>query len=263
MSQKQKAMGSEGILSSSEIIRLTSEKPVAMLPLWELLAGFAFALIFSLLFYFGHLSRLENATIDFRFRQRGHLPQNQDIVLVSITDECIEELGAWPWPRKMHGDLLNVLRSAGAKTVAFDIIFNDSSLLGEADDQEMARQIRNFGRVVLPLILQEKTILDNETGDMVNAVVPERPVSTLLAASPSEGFIDLDYKTLNPDGVIRKLLLNREIDGNTFNIFGLAAAADYLGSKPVVEIMVFDLATDYCHFLIAMSRKPVIALSLI
>ena len=235
MSQKQQSTGSESILSSSEIIRLTSEKPAAVVPLWELLAGFTFALLFALLFYYGHLNRLENATMDFRFQQRGHLPQNQDIVLVSITDECIEELGAWPWPRRTHGDLLTMLKGAGAKTVAFDVIFNDPSSLGQADDDEMARQIKNFGRVVLPLILQEKTVLDNETGEMVNAVVPERAVDTLLAASPSEGFIDLEYKTLNPDGVIRKLLLNREVSGKVYNIFGLAAAADYLGSKPVVE----------------------------
>lgn len=235
MSQKQSSSSSENILRSSEIIRLTSEKPAAVFPLWELVAGFAFALVFSLLFYYGYLAHLENATIDFRFGQRGHLPHNHDIVLVSITDDCIKELGAWPWPRRMHGDLLNILRGAGAKTVAFDIIFSEPSSLGDADDQEMARQIRNFGRVVLPLILQEKTILDNESGDFVQMTVPERPVETLSAAGPSEGFIDLEYKILNPDGVIRKLLLNREAEGKIYNIFGLAAAADYLGCKPIIE----------------------------
>ncbi|EKD81562.1 MAG: hypothetical protein ACD_39C01746G0001, partial [uncultured bacterium] len=39
MSQKQQSTSSEGILCSSEIIRLTSEKPPAIVPLWELLAG--------------------------------------------------------------------------------------------------------------------------------------------------------------------------------------------------------------------------------
>lgn len=235
MSQKKTSSSSENILSSSEIIRLTSEKPAAVFPLWELVAGFVFALLFSLLFYYGYLAGLENATIDFRFKQRGHLPHNQDIVLVSITDDCIKELGAWPWPRRTHGDLLNILRGAGAKTVAFDVIFSEASLLGDADDEEMARQIRNFGRVVLPLILQENTVLDNESGDFVQMTVPERPIETLLAAGPSEGFIDLEYKILNPDGVIRKLLLNREAAGETYSIFGLAAAADYLGCKPSIE----------------------------
>ncbi|HAE38781.1 MAG TPA: hypothetical protein DCG57_09095 [Candidatus Riflebacteria bacterium] len=235
MSQKPQSPGSEGILCSSEIIRLTSEKPPAIVPLWELLAGFAFALLFSLLFYYGQLNHLENATIDFRFKQRGALPRNYDIVLVNITDDCINELGPMPWPRSRHGELLKILKSDGAKTVAFDIMFSDTSRLGEPDDQEMAQQIKNFGRVVLPLVLQEKTILDNETFEIVTSTVPERPVEALLAAGASEGFIDLQYNILNPDGVIRKLLLTREASGKEYYIFGLAAAVAYLGGKPVVE----------------------------
>ncbi|OGK11037.1 MAG: hypothetical protein A2W80_12675 [Candidatus Riflebacteria bacterium GWC2_50_8] len=244
MSQKQQSTSSEGILCSSEIIRLTSEKPPAIVPLWELLAGFAFALLFSLLFYYGQLSRLENATMDFRFRLRGALAENKDIVLINITDDCIKEFGSWPWPRKKHAELLSELKRAGTKTVAFDLIFSDQSFHGEADDQEFAREIKNFGRVVMPLILKEETTLDNDTGDFVSADASIRPVDALMEAAPSLGYIDIDIGYLNPDGaiesdnpdgVIRKLLLSRMNAGKEYYVFGLAAAANYLGSRPVAE----------------------------
>lgn len=226
---------SDDILNSSEIIRLTSEKPASLIPLWEFLLAVVFAMATALFFYFGYFNKLENATLDFRFKQRGELPRNQDIVLISITDDCIAELGPWPWPRAMHGKLLATLKNAGAKIAAFDVMFNDQSLLGEADDAEFARQMKNFGRVVLPQIITRKMVLDNESFEMTEKVVPERPVAALQVPGLSEGFIDLEYKMLNPDGVIRKLLLHKPADGFTSFIFGVAAASAYLGVKPAIE----------------------------
>lgn len=232
MSQTLQNSNSHKLLNSNDILGLTSEKPPSLLPLWEIFLGFVFALTFALLFYFGKFNYLENATIDLRFRQRGHLPQNHDIVLVSITDECIVEMGGWPWARKTHADLLSILKSAGAKTVAYDIIFSEPSLHGSEDDKAFAEAIKKYGRVVLPIIFQENQTLDNETGDIINKFVPERPIPEFTNAGVSEGYIDIEYKTLNPDGIIRKLLLSRKFESEDYYIFGVAAAADYLGSRP-------------------------------
>ncbi|HPT44454.1 MAG TPA: diguanylate cyclase [Candidatus Rifleibacterium sp.] len=225
----------DDILNSSEIIRLTSEKPVGLIPLWEFVLALLVAIAISLLFYFGYFGKLENASIDFRFKQRGELPHNQDIVLVGITEECLNQLGSWPWSRATHGKLLSILKADGAKVAAFDIMFNDAPLLGNADDEEFATAIRNFGRVVLPQVITRDRVLDNETFEMVEKDVVERPTEILRAARPGEGFIDLDHKVLNPDGVIRKLLLHKQVAGVTNHMFGLAAAAAYLSVVPVVE----------------------------
>ena len=225
----------EDFLASSEIIRLTSEKPAGLVPLWEFVLALIFALTTALLFYFGYFNKLENATLDFRFKQRSELPKNQDIVLVSITEECLAELGPWPWPRAMHGRLLAALKSAGAKVAAFDILFNEQSLLGEEDDAEFAAQMKNFGRVVLPQVVNRRTFLDPETFEFREEVVCERAVPTLLGVNPYQGFIDLEYKVLNPDGVIRKLLLHKSGSDFISHIFGVAAASAYLGVTPSIE----------------------------
>ncbi len=224
------------ILNSSEIIRLTSEKPVGMIPLWEFVLALIFALTVSLVFYFGMFDKIENTTLDFRFKYRGklELSPNQDIVLVGITEDCLDKLGSWPWPRKMHGQLLSILKDAGAKVAAFDIMFNDPPKVAD-DDTEFAAQIKKFGRVVLPRVIRREQILDNETFEMVEKDIIDRPTPELQGAHPHEGYIDLDHKILNPDGVIRKLSLHRNVQGQTSYMFGLAAAAAYLGVTPLVE----------------------------
>ncbi len=257
MSQKPSATGSEGILGSSEIIRLTSEKPAAVIPLWELLAGFLFALVFSLLFYYGFFEVLENKALDLRFNLRGPLSGYKEVVLINITDDCIRELGTWPWPRQKHAELLNGLKKVGAKNVVFDLIFCDESLHGEADDQKFADGIKDFGRVTLPLILKEETGLDNETGDFVTLDASIRPNAILMAAQPSLGFIDLAIneknrdnvmQISNPDGVIRRILLSRTSGGKEYYVLGLAAAADYFGSRPVVENYGVRLGNRFLPF---------------
>ncbi|MDD3002048.1 MAG: diguanylate cyclase [Candidatus Riflebacteria bacterium] len=225
---------SDNILSSGEIIKL-AEKPSSLIPLWEFIMALIFALTFSLLFYFGKFTTFENATIDFRFKQRGELPRNQYIVLVNITDDCINELGNWPWKREQHGKLLSVLKNAGAKTVAFDIMFTEDSLIGCEDDLEFAKQIQSFKNVVLPLVITKKYVLDPETFEMIEKIVPDRPCKALQTAMPFEGFIDLEYKTLNPDGVIRKLLLYKPAGDFGSYIFGIAAASAYLNITPSIE----------------------------
>jgi CHASE2 domain-containing sensor protein len=65
----------------------------------------------------------ELQTYDWRCQLRGARPVSEDIVLIDIWDDTLKELGAWPFDRHYHADLLNVLASAGAKAVALDILF--------------------------------------------------------------------------------------------------------------------------------------------
>lgn len=221
----------EDILNSTEITKL-SERPANFIPLWEFAFAAIIAVAFSLFYYFGFFNTIENASIDFRFKHRGELPGSKDIVLVSITDDCIDKLGSWPWPRATHGNLLNILKKAGAKLAAFDIMFTEESLLGAEDDKKFAQAIKDFGKVVLPQIITKKTVLDPETFEMKEVITPDRPCETLLNVHPYEGFIDLEYQQLNPDGVIRKLMLTKPAGDFYSYIFGLAAAGAYLGVNP-------------------------------
>ena len=72
---------------------------------------------------------------------------SSDIVLVSIDDNALREIGRWPWPRRYHAQLIDKLTDAGAKKIFFDIAFDTKSTA--ADDSMLASAIGRSGRVTL------------------------------------------------------------------------------------------------------------------
>ena len=75
---------------------------------------------------------IELKMLDYRFQFRGKTTISKDIVLVSIGEKDIELLGRWPWPRKYHSDLIQILNTYGAKTIGYDILFSEP----DKDDPE-------------------------------------------------------------------------------------------------------------------------------
>ena len=69
-----------------------------------------------------------NRTIDGLFQLRGPVTAHEDVVIVAIDEPSFAEIGLrWPWPRGLHGDLVDILAAAGASTVAFDVVFSEAS----------------------------------------------------------------------------------------------------------------------------------------
>jgi adenylate cyclase len=71
---------------------------------------------------------IELKTYDWRVRQtaRPSAPVD-DIVLVWIDNDSIQRMealvGAWPWPRMVHGALIDFLSRAPAKLIVYDVLF--------------------------------------------------------------------------------------------------------------------------------------------
>ena len=87
--------------------------------------------------------------IDNEVRAQGykHLPKQPsgELVLVLIDTPSIKSLGAWPWPRGRHGDIVTALDRAGARRVAFDIIF-DQPAADPAQDKHFAQALAHSSR---------------------------------------------------------------------------------------------------------------------
>jgi diguanylate cyclase (GGDEF)-like protein len=219
-----------GIPIDQKVLR-EATAPTRVPRAWELWLGLLFGFIVAGLFFTGVFTELEHRTIDTRFRSRGSLPHQRSVVLIGITDECIGELGTWPWPRATHAHLLERLTAAGAKVVGFDIMFNEPSLHGPDDDRLFAEAIATAGNVVLPLVVQKRLILDPDSFEMIPRITPERALPELRAGALGEGFIDMEYQAMNPDGVIRHLYLTREVGSETWPVFGLELAARQIGAS--------------------------------
>jgi hypothetical protein len=62
-------------------------------------------------------------------------------MLVGLDDESIERLGRWPWSRSVHAALIERLQQAGARAIAYDVLFTEP---GDPDDD--ARLAAALGR---------------------------------------------------------------------------------------------------------------------
>lgn len=112
-------------------------------------------------------------------------PPQWGAVVVAIDEPSFSEVGQrWPWSRELHARLVDRLRAAGAKVIAFDIIFSEPS--GDEADQRLAAAL---GPEVVLAADTATTVLDQ--GVQVTRVSPIDPFLEAGAASALAS-VDLD-----------------------------------------------------------------------
>ena len=95
---------------------------------------------------------LRNALTDLRFAWQSREASGQ-VVVVAIDAPSIDQIGVWPWPRRLHADLLHRLTAAGAGDIAFDVDFSSPS--DPASDEAFAKALRDAGgSTILPSFKQ-------------------------------------------------------------------------------------------------------------
>jgi len=80
---------------------------------------------------------LERAGLDLLFKLRDDLPAPQGVAVVGLDSVSYTELGLdpkLPWPRGKHAELIRALQKAGAKAIAFDVIFEGPGSSEEGDE---------------------------------------------------------------------------------------------------------------------------------
>lgn len=95
------------------------------------------------------MERLEFDTIDERFDARGARPAPPSVAVVGIDNETFDELREqWPFPRSMHGTVIDRLTKDGAKVITYDVQFTEPSD-DPAEDGALIEAVGRSGRVVL------------------------------------------------------------------------------------------------------------------
>ncbi|MEO1002358.1 MAG: adenylate/guanylate cyclase domain-containing protein [Cyanobacteria bacterium J06638_7] len=122
---------------------------------------------------------------------RGPRQPPEGVVIVAIDDHSLVQganadlssdpelrpLVSWPWPRAIYDRLLERLFGAGARVVAFDLLFDGPSSHGPADDAAFARALsRHRGAVVLGAQVFE-------TRGQVGGLTLSSPIDQLAAAA--------------------------------------------------------------------------------
>ncbi|WP_300019471.1 EAL domain-containing protein [uncultured Roseobacter sp.] len=83
-----------------------------------------------------------------------------DFIFVAIDAASIQSIGAWPWSRQVHADILDNLTDAGALDVLFDVDFAFPS--DPAGDLAFANALDRSGSAYLPVFRQAGRTGDNE-----------------------------------------------------------------------------------------------------
>jgi adenylate cyclase len=103
------------------------------------------------------LHRLEMLFQDVHFQMRGPLQAGPEVVIAAIDEKSIDELGRWPWSRKVMAQLVEKLVAHQVKVIAFDVVFSspdESSgkqnlikirerLKGEISDEPLVNSLLN------------------------------------------------------------------------------------------------------------------------
>ncbi|MEK6963781.1 MAG: adenylate/guanylate cyclase domain-containing protein [Nanoarchaeota archaeon] len=172
---------------------------------WILALGLGF--VVSVLFLTGLFSNIQLKLVDNLYG--GNKPLDS-IVIIAIDDPSLQEIGRWPWPRSEFAHLVYALNES--KVIGIDVAFFEAS----QEDAELAKAIREVGKVVLPV---EYPSFSSEEGRSGMEVVGQHallPAGDLKKAPKELGYINI---VTDRDGITRAL--NIDVRGEYKN-FALA-----------------------------------------
>jgi adenylate cyclase len=140
-------------------------------------------------FLFGLLRPLELSVVDAHFSIRGTQKPPGDVVVVKIDAATFDRradggLGLqWPFPRSVHGRLIDRVHADGAKVIAVDIQFTEPTVVKE--DNALIEAVERAGNVVLATTEVDQ---DGHTnifgGDDVLAQIGARPGNVNFVTDP-------------------------------------------------------------------------------
>lgn len=98
------------------------------------------------------LERFENIALDYFFKYRPPLAMNSSLALIEISEDSLQALGRWPWPRYYHAVMTYLLTQWQARAIVFDVIFSEKSTA--LDDAAFEEALQKSSNVYLPVICE-------------------------------------------------------------------------------------------------------------
>ncbi|MBI3038727.1 diguanylate cyclase [bacterium] len=184
---------------------------------------------FAIFTFLGFNDGLELKTLDLRFQLRPPQRPSTRLIILDISDDCIEKLGKWPWPRSYHAKAVDFLRKAGASLIIFDVLFPEKSKVDSTGDDEFVASCKEFSRVLLPTFISQVNVFNDPGFRPLKIMELRKPFDSLASVALGLGFINFDYRNLNPDGIVRRLPLGIPVNKKNQPSLCLAAAQAELG----------------------------------
>jgi adenylate cyclase len=158
----------------------------------------------------GALQALELTAYDWHIRLRPALPRaGAPVVLVTVTEKDIQQLGTWPVPDAVLAQALETLSRAGARAIGLDI-YRDVPV--PPGHEQLSAVLSKHARIIAPMMLPH--------GDRPGVAPP-----LVLKNTEQVGFTDM---IVDPGGAVRRGLLLMDDGRSIFYSFPLRVALLYL-----------------------------------
>ncbi|WP_246263508.1 CHASE2 domain-containing protein [Caulobacter soli] len=138
-------------------------------------------------------TRLDDILYD-RLVRASERPVDPSILIVSVDERSLRELGAWPWSRARHAEMIDRLSQAGARAIVYDVLFSQPSQDLVAD-AALAAAVARSGKVYLPQFLEPAS----QDG------APPTLVAPLPAIAQGAAGVGLVHVRFDPDGAVRRM----------------------------------------------------------
>jgi adenylate cyclase len=172
---------------------------------------------------------LDNRLSDLFVRQVAQkLSPDPDIVIVDIDEASLAAMqdtaGSWPWPRAVHGELLQGIARQQPRAIVFDILFSEPDRYRPESDQFFNEALHDLHNVYFPMALLEgNQALGVPLAELTKVIdIPHAPgadpnaraiVLPPQAIAPESWRVGLINLTEDADGIARRYELHRNISG--------------------------------------------------
>jgi adenylate cyclase len=164
--------------------------------------------IICIIIYFlkpSFLELMELKVFDLRFLSRRVKKPGSEIVIATIDEKSLDELGRWPWPRTIIAQLVDKLSSCQVKAIGFDIVFP------EPDENSQLKSVISFKRKVEELNVGDPR-LTNFLSQVEKGADTDRILTSAIKRSQNVVLGYFFHTTLEEVKSLKKDLLEKRID---------------------------------------------------
>lgn len=124
---------------------------------------------------------------------------HSDIVIVAIDDTSLQDIGSWPWDRRVHAQIIENLTRYQSKAIVLDLLFSEPDTMRPESDAALMRAFDKHGKVFLPV---------NLMADNFGSVFETTPHTFFAQTSAGMGHVNAQ---LDNDGTVRGIYMRAGI----------------------------------------------------
>jgi len=218
--------------------------------------------VLALIPYFqGYLNSWEQRTWDWRAAFMAKPGKATDDIRLILLDGKSLDWGRkqsalnWPWPKEMYAAVVDFCRRGGAKTLAFDVLFEDPSGYGIEDDRRFGQALATFGNTATSVALDDE---DGSGGEHWPAGTPlpqfkvigltqwrlhadrkktafHRAMLPIAEVAQNASILCNVTQSPDSDGIYRKIELFGVFDDQVLPALGLG---NYLAANPETTLQI-------------------------